>query len=96
MLHMLTTYFTILLPIPSGQETTANTLSFAVALICEHPEVHDRLVCEVDEVLGGKSSVCAEDLERLQYTEQVISDEGHIVVARWSVMKVILWWLGDQ
>ena len=27
---------------------------------------------------------------------QVISDEGPIVVARWSVMKALLWWPGDQ
>ena len=53
------------------QETTANTLSFAVVLTCLHPEVQGRLVSEVDEVLGAKTSVSAEDLERLQYTEQV-------------------------
>ncbi|KAL5497025.1 hypothetical protein EMCRGX_G013418 [Ephydatia muelleri] len=58
----------------AGQETTANTLSFAVVLTCLHPEVQERLVSEVDEVLGGKTSVSAEDLERLQYTEQVIEE----------------------
>ncbi|KAL5497028.1 hypothetical protein EMCRGX_G013421 [Ephydatia muelleri] len=42
----------------AGQETTANTLSFAVVLTCLHPE----------------TSVSAEDLERLQYTEQVIEE----------------------
>ena len=30
-----------------------------------------RLQSEVDEVLGNKESVSAEDLEKLQYTEQV-------------------------
>ena len=30
-----------------------------------------RLQSEVDEVLGNKESVSAEDLENLQYTEQV-------------------------
>ena len=31
-----------------------------------------RLQSEVDEVLGNKESVSAEDLEKLQYTEQVL------------------------
>ena len=30
-----------------------------------------RLVAEVDEVLGEKDSVSAEDLNKLEYTEQV-------------------------
>jgi len=30
-----------------------------------------RLQSEVDEVIGNKESVSAEDLEKLQYTEQV-------------------------
>ena len=30
-----------------------------------------RLVAEVDEVLGDKDTVSAEDIEKLQYTEQV-------------------------
>ena len=30
---------------PPGQETTANTLSFAIILIHQHPEVLDRCVC---------------------------------------------------
>ena len=37
-----------------------------------------------------------DQLRRPYCGDQVISDEGHIVVARWSVMKAILWWLGDQ
>jgi len=37
-----------------------------------------RLQSEVDEVLGSKESVSAEDLEKLQYTEQVyVLDSKH-------------------
>ena len=32
---------------------------------------YDRLESEVSEVLGDKDSVTVEDLEKLQYTEQV-------------------------
>ena len=31
----------------------------------------ERLLAEIDEVLGNKTSVSAEDLEKLKYTEQV-------------------------
>ena len=56
---------------PSGQDTTASTLSFAAILVHQHPEVLERLLAEIDEVLGNKTSVSAEDLERLKYAEQV-------------------------
>eukprot|EP00731_Ephydatia_muelleri_P008149 Em0004g487a len=56
----------------AGQETTANTLSFAVILVHQHPEVLERLLAEIDEVLGSRTSVTAEDLEKLRYTEQTL------------------------
>eukprot|EP00731_Ephydatia_muelleri_P008181 Em0004g519a len=56
----------------AGQETTANTLSFAVILVHQHPEVLERLLAEIDEVLGSRTSVTAEDLEKLKYTEQTL------------------------
>ena len=54
-----------------GQETTASTLSFAVVLVHQHPEVLERLLLEVEEVLGDKDTITAEDLDKLKYTEQV-------------------------
>ena len=55
----------------TGQETTANTLSFALLLVHQHPDVLERLLAEIDEVFGNKTTVSAEDLEKLKYTEQV-------------------------
>eukprot|EP00731_Ephydatia_muelleri_P008176 Em0004g514a len=40
----------------------------------QYPEVLVRLLAEIDEVLGSRSSVTAEDLEKLRYTEQVIEE----------------------
>jgi len=37
----------------AGHETTASTLSFALQLLGEHPEVASRLHAELDSVLGG-------------------------------------------
>ena len=54
-------------------ETTANTLLFAVIQVHQHPDVLERLLSEVEEVLGKKDVITAEDLDKLKYTEQVMS-----------------------
>ena len=56
----------------AGHETSSNVLSFAMILVHQHPEVLERLLAEIDEVLGSRTSVTAEDLEKLKYTEQVM------------------------
>ncbi|KAL5473722.1 hypothetical protein EMCRGX_G028256 [Ephydatia muelleri] len=58
----------------AGQETTANTLSFAIILIHQHPEVLDRVLSEIADVLGDRKEVTADDLDKLKYTEQVIQE----------------------
>ena len=44
---------------------------FAVVQVHTHPQVLGRLLSEIDEVLGERERVTAEDLDRLKYTEQV-------------------------
>ncbi|KAL5473738.1 hypothetical protein EMCRGX_G028273 [Ephydatia muelleri] len=58
----------------AGQETTANTLSFAIILIQQHPEVLDSLLSEIADVIGDRKEVTADDLNKLKYTEQVIQE----------------------
>ena len=53
-------------------------MCFAVILVHQHPEVLERLLAEIDEVLGDKTTVSAEDLERLKYTEQVGGGGGGV------------------
>eukprot|EP00731_Ephydatia_muelleri_P028804 Em0020g448a len=54
----------------AGQETTANTLSFAIILIQQHPEVLESLLSEIADVLGDRKEVTGDDLDKLKYTEQ--------------------------
>ncbi|KAL5473724.1 hypothetical protein EMCRGX_G028258 [Ephydatia muelleri] len=54
----------------SSQETTANTLSFAIILIQQHPEVLDSLLSEIADVIGDRKEVTADDVDKLKYTEQ--------------------------
>ena len=53
-------------------ETTANTLLFAVIQVHQHADVLERLLAEIQEVLGDKDDITAEDLDKLKYTEQVM------------------------
>ncbi|XP_078380469.1 cholesterol 24-hydroxylase-like [Oculina patagonica] len=53
-----------------GEETDSNHLTFLLAAITSHPEVEERLVAEIEEVLGSRCSVKYEDLGKLKYLEQ--------------------------
>lgn len=55
----------------AGHETTALTLSWCFYLLSLHPEVGDKLVGELEEVLAGRRPAAA-DCRNLRYTEAVI------------------------
>jgi cytochrome P450 len=57
----------------AGHETTATTLSWTWYVLARHPEVEDKLVAEWATVLGGRPPTM-EDLPRLTWTENVISE----------------------
>ncbi|WNG23467.1 cytochrome P450 [Cystobacter fuscus] len=57
----------------AGSETTATALTWLFHEVGRHPEVEARLHAEVDAVLGGRP-VTMEDLPRLQYLQNVISE----------------------
>ncbi len=59
--------------IGAGHETTALTLTFALYLIANTPDVQDRLLREVLDVCGDKP-IDAMMVEDLVYTEQVIKE----------------------
>ena len=55
----------------AGHETTAIALSWTWYLLARHPEVEQRLVKELEEVLNGRQPEL-EDVSRLPYTEAVL------------------------
>jgi cytochrome P450 len=57
----------------AGHETTALTLSWAWYLLGLHPAVDAQLAEEVHTVVGGRSPT-VDDLPRLRFTEQVVSE----------------------
>lgn len=56
-----------------GHETTASSLAWAFERILAHPEVHDRIVAEIDDAVAhGKTA--AADLLELEYLDATIKE----------------------
>lgn len=74
----------------AGHETTSNLLTWTFALLAQHPEVASRLAEELRAVLTGDGSPRAatfEDLPRLIYTEQVLSESMRLYPPIYSIAR---------
>jgi len=58
----------------AGYETTASTLHFVCYILSRRPDIQERLRREVLEVLDGREHIEYEDMAKLQYLNQVISE----------------------
>ena len=58
----------------AGQETTSNLLSFALYEVIRNPHVEEKLLNEVNEVLGERDHVDFDDLANLKYLGQVVEE----------------------
>jgi len=67
----------------AGHETTANALTWTFYLLSQNPEVEQKLVAEVDSVLGGDAPTL-EDLGKLEYTEMVLKEAMRLYPPAWS------------
>lgn len=56
-----------------GNDTVADTLSWAWYLLSQHPAVEAKVVAELDATLGGRAPAPS-DLPRLPYTSMVVSE----------------------
>ena len=59
--------------ISAGHETTALALTFAFYLLSLHPAIEDRVLAEIDAVVG-RGSLEAAHIDELAYTRQVIQE----------------------
>ncbi|MBX2999065.1 MAG: cytochrome P450 [Caldilineaceae bacterium] len=57
----------------AGFETTARSLTWGWYLLSRNPDVQERLIAEVDAVLGGRLP-SVDDLFRLSYTHRVVDE----------------------
>ena len=58
----------------AGQETTANSLSFVLYEIISNPDVEEKLLNEVNEMLGERDYVEFDDLAKLKHLGQVLEE----------------------
>jgi cytochrome P450 len=68
----------------AGHETTANALSWTWFLLGRTPHVEARLHEEVDRVLGGRLPTI-EDLPKLAFVEQVITESMRLYPPAWII-----------
>jgi len=70
----------------AGHETIATAMSWTWMLLHEHPEVATRVRQEAHEVLGGRSPGF-EDLPKLVYTGQVLSEVMRLYPPAWIMER---------
>ncbi|MFC5064234.1 cytochrome P450 [Actinomycetospora atypica] len=71
----------------AGHETTASTLSWALHRLSRHPEIRRRVRTEAREVLGDRPGD-VDDLRRLTYTGQVVSETVRLHPPVWLLPRV--------
>ncbi|WP_164318848.1 cytochrome P450 [Streptomyces sp. SID12501] len=77
--HALTFYF-------AGIETAAVTLSWALSLLSQHPDVAARLHAEVDDVLAGRTPQY-DDLPALPFTRAVLDETLRLYPPAWFLSR---------
>lgn len=70
----------------AGHETSANALSWSLALLSAFPAARKRLEDEVDMVLGGREPETA-DAGRLPWTTAVISEAMRLYPPAWTIER---------
>lgn len=70
----------------AGHETSANALSWTLALLSAFPAARARLEEEVDWVLGGREPEAA-DVARLPWTASVISEAMRLYPPAWTIER---------
>jgi cytochrome P450 len=73
----------------AGHETTASTLSWTWWLLAQNPAVEAKLHAELDEVLGGRVP-SLDDLPRLIYTGNVITESLRLYPPAWGLARVAI------
>ncbi len=68
----------------AGHETTALALSWTWYLLAQHPEVENKLVAELREVLRGRAPSVT-DLPQLRYAERVIKEAMRLYPPAWAI-----------
>ncbi len=66
----------------AGHETSANALTWAFYLLHQHPEIAEKVLAEIQNVVGNRLPTF-EDLRGLTYTKQVIQESMRLFPPAW-------------
>jgi cytochrome P450 len=69
--------------IVAGFETSANTLNWVWYLVARNPDIEERLIKEARRTVPGVSSVTAENLAAMEYTQQVLEETLRLYPPVW-------------
>jgi len=70
----------------AGHETTANSLSWTLALLSAYPWARDQLEAELDTVLGDRDPEPG-DADRLPWTRAVVSEVMRLYPPAWTIER---------
>ncbi len=70
----------------AGHETSANTLSWSLALLSAYPSARQQLEAEVDAVLGDRDPD-AGDVDKLPWTRAVVAEAMRLYPPAWTIER---------
>jgi cytochrome P450 len=70
----------------AGHETTANSMSWTLALLSAYPPARQQLEAEVDAVLGDRDPE-ADDADKLPWTRAVVSEAMRLYPPAWTIER---------
>lgn len=73
----------------AGHETSANALAWTLYLLHENPHAVDKLLKELDEVVGDRHPNF-EDLRQMEYSDQIINESMRIYPPAWITDRIAL------
>jgi cytochrome P450 len=72
----------------AGHETTANTLTWLLYMLAQHPHVEKRVQEEVDAALADKP-LSVSTIARLPYTRRVIQETMRLYPTIWNIVRSV-------
>ena len=73
-MHMLNIPFQSIVFFLGNYETTTTTLCFTAYLLATNPEVQERLIAEIDDVIGDRTKLTYQDVSDLTYLDMVLHE----------------------